>query len=243
LLCNSNFAEAGKKEYHFLNRLETKSGNSKIITQNSLSGINLTDSSSFDSCIRDYVSFFNDILNNSDKHHTGEITPAYAMLSTKTFLTARRVLLEYDLIPRLIFIMRNPVDRIISHFRMMVEKNSLTHFSQVSFESALLEFSLSSEASSRTKYVETLDKLSNIFDSKEVYLGFYEEIFSPDKIKELSDFLGLELDQNFGTTIVHNSRQEFEISTTVREMIFERYIDVYSSINSLFPKTKKLWVV
>ena len=81
LLCNSEFAQEGIKEFHFLNTLEKKLGDSKIISQKSIRGINLTNPFNFDSCIRDYISFFNDILNNSSKYHTGEITPAYAMLS------------------------------------------------------------------------------------------------------------------------------------------------------------------
>ena len=187
------------------------------------------------------MSYFNQIVSNSSNCHVGEITPAYAMLSTKTFLMTRRALLENSLKPRVIFIMRNPVDRILSHFRMIVEKNNLTYFSQDSFESALLEFSSSSEANSRTQYRKTVDKLNKVFDPREVYFGFYEEISSPDKINELSDFLDLELNSSFGSTIVHKGKQEFEISKAVRELIFKRYINVYSSINYIFPKSKQLW--
>ena len=243
LLCSSHFAQTGKKEYHFLNTLEAQHSKRTRDAEDSIGGIQLIDPSNFETCIKDYVFFFKKYLENSSKIHTGEITPAYAMLKSKTFLTTREILLENGLNPRIIFIMRNPVDRIISHFSLMMKRNNLTFPSQQAFEKALIEFSSLDRVISRTQYKKTLDVLSNVFDPREIYVGLYEEIFTSEKISELSHFLKVTLNQNFHSTKVNESQHTFEVSRQAREIIIDRYRETCLSMNVLFPKTKELWNV
>jgi hypothetical protein len=241
LICTSDFAQTGKKEYHFLNTLEARHLKRTRDAEYDISGIQLTNPSNFETCIKDYVFFFKKYLDNSSQFHTGEITPAYAMLKSKTFLSTREILLENGLNPRLVFIVRNPVDRIISHFNMEMKRNNLTFPSQQAFEKALIEFSCLDRVISRTQYKKTLDVLNNVFDPREIYVGLYEEMFTPEKISELSHFLELTLDQNLHSTKVNESQQTFEVSKQGREIIIDRYRETYLSMNELFPKTKELW--
>jgi hypothetical protein len=241
LLRRSRFAQTSKKEHHFLNTLETRHSKHRINAKDSIGEIQLTDPLDFETCIKDYVLFFKKFLDDSGKFHTGEITPAYAMLSRTTFLATREILLESDLNPRIVFIVRNPVDRIISHFNMEIKRNSLTFPSHQDFEKALLEFSSSDGVVSRTQYKKTLDVLSNVFDPREIYVGLYEEMFTPEKISELSHFLELKLNQNFHSTKVNESQHKFEVSRQSREIISESYQTTYLYMNNLFRKTKELW--
>ncbi len=117
----------------------------------------------------------------------GEITPSYSLIGSDGFAFAKSLLEKKGLKIKVIFLMRDPVDRYYSALRRKErnQKNfsAYKNFSRLLFEPALHE---------RTRYDRTCRNLLAVFDSRDIFFGFYETLFSPETIAELCNFLGLE---------------------------------------------------
>ena len=115
----------------------------------------------------------------------GEITPAYSILSQEDILHIK------NLFPKLkvIFIMRDPVERAWSQIRFFMDRKKLND--TASFEE-LIKFIESPNLSSRGDYVRTLNNWNTYFHN-ELFIGCYEDIKS-DPIHFLNQifiFLGV----------------------------------------------------
>ncbi|MEO0659446.1 MAG: sulfotransferase [Pseudomonadota bacterium] len=123
---------------------------------------------------------------------TGDITPEYCMLSADQLIRTRRMIegAGYDL--KVVFLMRDPLDRIYSALRM-ADRNRRIAGKQVPYPAAE-RFDNQAQAEwveQRTRYEVILDNIDAAFDPDQVYLGFYETFFRDDTLSELLAFLGL----------------------------------------------------
>lgn len=115
-----------------------------------------------------------------DEQVFGEITPAYSMLEVKELEYARS---RFPKI-RIIFLMRNPVDRLWSHMRFSED------FDTVEELEAMLPRILRKPAyRERIDYALTLRNLEQVFDKREVHYEFYENLFTDAAVKRICDFL------------------------------------------------------
>ncbi|MFN3650814.1 MAG: sulfotransferase [Armatimonadota bacterium] len=101
----------------------------------------------------------------------GEITPGYSTL------TRSRVRFIRALMPdlRLLFLMRNPVDRAWSQAMMTLVSKPGRPFESVK-EAELLEFFRSPACRLRGNYLRTLRIWESTFPKDQLYVGFYEDI-------------------------------------------------------------------
>jgi hypothetical protein len=107
---------------------------------------------------------------------SGEITPAYSMLDSATVARVRRLLPD----TRIIFLMRNPVERAWSHALMEVGRRG----GRTDRLSDGLVRHFESEGSRlRTDYVRTLDIWSSQYAPSRVFVGFLEDVhFHPERL-------------------------------------------------------------
>jgi hypothetical protein len=116
---------------------------------------------------------------------TGEITPAYATLKPAQVAEVHRLLPEV----KVIFLMRNPIERAWSHARMQM------HHGFLSSRPADIRNHLRDEESvARTDYLRTIDCWRTCFSSEEIFVGFVEDIhFRPDEfLRQVCAFLGVD---------------------------------------------------
>ena len=113
----------------------------------------------------------------------GEITPAYATLTDEGFALMRETLQG----PRIIFIMRDPLERYWSAVRMA---QSNPAYLEYSFRRA---FKLGGHHA-RGDYGATIDLLDRQFDPGAVLYLFYEELVSAPTLRRVARFLGVEPD-------------------------------------------------
>ncbi len=114
----------------------------------------------------------------------GEITPSYGLLPQEGFAEIR------DTYPdtKLIFIMRDPVDRALSHARFEVVRGAKT---KAQVQGGFFE---NLKVIERSQYAETIEKVSAVFDRENIFYGFFEDLVAdmPGFYRALYAFLDLD---------------------------------------------------
>ncbi|MEL7979615.1 sulfotransferase domain-containing protein [Vreelandella titanicae] len=124
--------------------------------------------------------------NHVSSHHDlfGEITPSYSLLGIDAFIKIKSMFPKR----KIIFLMRDPIERHVSAYKMECKALGVDvdfmskHFFDTLAEKKHLE---------RTNYPSLIKKLLQVFDSKEVFFGFYETLFSDSEIRRLCKFLSI----------------------------------------------------
>lgn len=113
----------------------------------------------------------------------GEITPGYALLPIEGFQKLR----EQHPTVRIILLLRDPVDRLFSLFKMwqrMPGYSAVEEFGRVLTQE-------DSAAVERSRYDLTLERLDKVFRPEEVLVEFYETLFTGDAIRRICHFLSI----------------------------------------------------
>ncbi|MBL8789834.1 MAG: hypothetical protein JNM45_05000 [Rhizobiales bacterium] len=93
----------------------------------------------------------------------------------------------------------------------------------------------------RTRYDRTVASLREAFSSDELYLGLYEEMFSEEKIRELSRFCAVPFKPRFAEKKVNTTPKDVELNEAVMAAIARHYEDVYRFVAAEFPAATRLW--
>jgi hypothetical protein len=115
----------------------------------------------------------------------GEITPAYALLAAETF--AEMAGLGRDV--RFVFIMRDPVQRLVSAVRMSVRRRAAGSGPAPGAER--LEDALPENRLMRSRYDLTIRELEAAVRPERIAYFFYESLFRQSEMDRLCDFLGV----------------------------------------------------
>ena len=118
---------------------------------------------------------------------TGEITPAYATLDDEVW---RRIHAMNSKI-KLIFVMRDPVDRVWSSINNTAKKNRLN--GELTIATALKRVHLSGPAL-RSDYPETIRRLESIFPADQLHFCFFDDLRArpAEFARGLLTFLGVD---------------------------------------------------
>ena len=119
---------------------------------------------------------------------TGDITPSYALLSAET-LEEIKINFEHRGIPvKPVFLMRDPLERLISSQRMKLRKQGLR---DPAAEIETLRQRVAKGRGLRGDYGQTLDALDQAFGLEHCFIGLFETLFTPGTYAELCSFLGV----------------------------------------------------
>lgn len=121
---------------------------------------------------------------------TGEATPEYAILGEGAVARVR------DLMPdaRIIFFMRNPIERLYSsalmRLRHLREMGRRAEADEAFFEGFFRE----TEVVAETKYLRSLQRWRRFYPDEQIFVGFLEDVhFHPDRLlQRLHAFLGVD---------------------------------------------------
>ncbi|MDD5271539.1 MAG: sulfotransferase [Methylovulum sp.] len=111
-----------------------------------------------------------------------EISPSYALINRQGFKAMKS--LADDV--RLIYLLRNPIDRFWSEVRMWAKNHPDTNVID-KFEN----FIDSPNATLRSEYNQSLATVYSVFPKEKVFVQFYEHLFNLDVIAHLCDFCGI----------------------------------------------------
>jgi len=188
-----------------------------------------------------YETYFAQLVNHTIRW-TGDITPSYAMLRADAFAEIKKRLEDAGFSVKVVFLMRDPVERNWSALRMHQRVRSAqgVHIDDQQLGEVFDKFFRSPQYVARTRYDETIDALRKTFSSRDLYVGFYESLFSQWSIGRLSEFLGLDLTYADAGEKVNDSKQ-VELSPRGYEACRKFYADVYDFCAREYPETKELW--
>jgi hypothetical protein len=176
----------------------------------------------------------------------GDITPAYAGLQSEQLLYIRENLLLKGFEPRVLFVLRNPIERHVSQAIMMSEV--VTSKRGVKFTQAYLERACRSMLNSqvlkqRSDYKFTIENIEAVFRKSEYKFIFYEELFMYDTIRELCHFLGIDYQVPNLQNKVYSRKHDFQISLALHDELLEYYLPQYQFCKSHFGQNvvQKFW--
>jgi len=154
-----------------------------------------------------------------------EISATYSLLREEGFRAIRRLFPN----TKIIFIMRDPVDRHYSTLRMSVRKGLCTddpnNFLRLLDNPTIYETG---------RYDLTVVSLLKVFGEQDLFFGFYETLFNEKEMKRLMAFLGIDYLQPDFTKRVNAGLPPRPLSQQEVEVAFEIYRPVYEFCTDFF---------
>lgn len=190
-----------------------------------------------------YFEYFAGLLaTRPEARLAADMTPDYAMLPARRLGKIRTAFAERGVRAVSVFLMRDPVDRVWSQLRMQAQRQPSRFDGPL--EQVLAERHGEPVYALRNQYQETIAALDRSFGEDGAWYGFYEDLFTEDRMREVCDFLRIdfrppELDERrnasadpVGTLPDHLVR-----------MVAEHYRPTYDGVAARFPDVdlERLW--
>lgn len=122
--------------------------------------------------------YYSKLFMLTDDYIQGEIIPAYSILPIDRIKFIRKIMPNV----KLIFLMRNPIDRAWSQAFMNLVSLPQRKFETVN-ESEFYQHFQSERSLKRGDYLTIVDNWLSVFPQKQLYIGFFEDIInSPQKL-------------------------------------------------------------
>lgn len=254
---NENFY-AGMKEYHIFNKIYLSQlapdyaqknyvKRSKELGEQTINSIDKNNPESYTResffyKIENYFNYFDSVISNKKVNTTGDFTPAYCFLPSDTFKFIKSSLEAKGFKVKVIFIMRDPVDRVLSHVRMDMKKKKVGK----EFTSQKLGvFYKDKHCIRRTRYESVISNLEKVFTREDIFYGFYENLFESKSLSKFANFVEIPNLKFQVTEKVNVSLEKYKSSVIDPELlkkIFKYYEKTYLfcyekfDLNSLWNK-------
>lgn len=190
-----------------------------------------------------YVDFFRRVAEPESVKLVGEITPSYALLSPENLNTIKELLDPYFNI-KLVFFMRDPVERAFSLLRMK-RRNALKEGKNIqeSENKTFQRLYKSPIAHNPGQYEKIIEKVEALYSPEQIYYGFYETQFEKPEIEKLCNFLGVGFKQPDFERKLNVSKQAESLSEDSIAMAREHYAPTYDFCADRFGKDfiSKIW--
>jgi hypothetical protein len=173
---------------------------------------------------------------------TGDITPTYSSLPEEGFRHIRNGVISRGFSMRVMFSMRDPVERCISAARFDLKNAGVMRTLETEIRH-LRENFLSARYQIRSRYDQTLSNLEKVFARDQLHCVFYEELFNERSLQGICDFLSIPYIETDFTRRVNVSRTVNEIPMDLRSAIAQFYRPVYDAVMQRFDpaRIKSLW--
>jgi len=260
LVQNSNVDMGFRKEYHVFDAIfseECISFRNELINnvfekvQKGELGKNSNESSgiarrlSFIDNTENYFDYFDYLyLKNPFIEMVGDITPSYSMLNANVYQHIKQGLESRGFSVKVVFITRDPIDRIWSMLRMGRRDKVNGGGILLKTEEELLKIWYKlPEVQVRTRYEHTMLNLEKVFYSEDIYYGFYESFFTKHSFLSLKSFLGVNLIEPDFEEKVNSSPKNEAVSEDLMSEIAHYYSETYNySFEKFGLAVKDIWL-
>lgn len=142
-----------------------------------------------------YYNYFECLYRKSgDTRLVGDITPAYNGLPAYVFEKIKKQLNQRGFTVKVIFLMRDPLERVWSSVRMTRRDHLSRNPGSLPLKSeneAVLSRYNSRQVEFRTRYENTIENIESVFSPEDIYYGFYETMFTETSFRAITNFLGI----------------------------------------------------
>lgn len=130
-------------------------------------------------------SWYLDLFKPGKNRIKGEITPEYSILNDEKIKHIKNVLPD----AKIIFLIRNPIDRCWSQFRFEFKKNPLEC---KNYNDIIKNFIERHDQKLRGNYIEIINKWLNHYSDENFFIGYFDDVQkNPEKIyRDITKFLG-----------------------------------------------------
>jgi hypothetical protein len=189
-----------------------------------------------------YERYFASLITGSVRV-TGDITPSYSCLAAEHFSLIRGKLKAIGFDVRVVFLMRDPAQRIWSAARMKRRRAKAwkdTEMTDQQFIAKFETFFSGKGVVARTRYDRTIEALRQAFTPEELYFGLYENMFEHRSLRELSAFTSVDLTAADAAQRI-NASPGLALPGDVADRCRRFYAEVYDYCFAHFPQARELW--
>lgn len=246
-----------RKEYHVLNKrrfrhyaTRPRSGHQLLGRVGYRVGEALGFSALMEVCLkrdlRNYFDHFEAILHSADVTLTADITPAYAGLPSNLMACVRDTFAARGIRVKVLFLMRDPVERVLSATRMY-RRNRRRDLGDAAItepeQDEVLRYYRSKQCEYLTAYERTIERLESTFPTADVHYEFYERLFRTASIEAITSFLDLPFVTPDFTRELNVSRNGERLDAPARRAVFEHYRGTYDALAQRFGSDlmRELW--
>jgi hypothetical protein len=185
-----------------------------------------------------YFGYFDDLMRQQGKGITCDITPLYSGLDRGVLGMIHEGFSRLGVATKAVFLMRDPIERCWSSARM--ESRNAHGHTRVDDEGVLL-WAKTRLSELRGRYDVTVGEIEAVLPGRDVHLGIYEEMFTPDRLAALSAFCCVPFTPAHMEKKFNVSEKAAPLGDAVCEGIARHYRDVYRFAAVRFPQTIELW--
>lgn len=172
-----------------------------------------------------YFDYFCGILRRKGVSISGDFTPEYCILPEERLEFLKNGFLRRGVDVKVVFLMRDPVERIWSAQRMTARVHGKQFTLLESYRAEYIEM--------LTRYEVIVPKIQKVFGGSNVYINFYENLFTEGTISEILKFLELpQLRPDFGRRV--NASRYQEILPEDRKIVADYYSETYDFVREEF---------
>jgi hypothetical protein len=191
-----------------------------------------------------YFNYFDRILNTGGI--ASDMTPAYAALSSDRLEMIQSAFASRGITTKCVFVMRDPVGRCVSAFKMNRQRARLGAPSEAvraegTPDAAFIEYIHSEHCRLRTRYEATIEALTAVFDPKDTAILFYETMFEPETLRGISQALGVTYRPHLVEKAVNKSRKDIVLDRCCLVDCAKLYESTYDAIAARYPKATEIW--
>ena len=197
-----------------------------------------------------YFAYFDRRLAAPGVTLTGDLTPNYAGLDTETLIRIRNGFAARGIRARAVFLMRDPLSRALSAIRMYHRDGRGARRGEARFEGvdmtvpapdALLPYLASREWHLLADYLAIVARLEAVFPPKDLYMGFYETMFTDAEFVRLNSFLGTAPDHAFQEQVFNSTSGADPLPDELRAQALTRLAPVYYDVFARWPGMRAHW--
>ena len=135
---------------------------------------------------------------------------------------------QFNIETSVTFLMREPVSRLESQIKMNLRKAGTIDTTTASDMMAILKRQCGSPQDKvRSSYGTTVGRINSVFDERQVFIGFYETLFTQPEQERLAATFDLNLEKIDAKTKVNHTAKSFTYPKDFIEDLRSNYEDEY----------------
>ena len=169
---------------------------------------------------------------------TGDITPSYSILTHESVAQMHKVAPQ----ARLVFLMRNPIERAWSHYRFNERFGASVALNDLD---AFKAFVNSPDQELRSNYLRTIDLYLDFFDSSQLLLGFYDAITDQPEalLSEILKHVGAKNNAKHGNIRqVNNKSRSSDMPESYQKYLEDKYYDDLKELANRYGGYASKWL-